>query len=70
MACDTNADGHSVTAKLYTDNWNLRASVKDVHGVQMGCDEINLEIAEGTPLWLTLCVSDGLECIPAQRVEA
>lgn len=70
LACDTRADAHSVTARLYTDMMELRASVKDVDGAQLGCGEINLEIAEGTPLWLTLCVSDGLGCLPFQRVQA
>ncbi|WP_158846688.1 hypothetical protein [Saccharothrix deserti] len=70
LACDTKADAHSVTARLYTDTMQLRASVKDVDGAQLGCGEINLEIAEGTPLWLTLCISDGLGCLPFQRVQA
>ncbi|MFD1146461.1 hypothetical protein [Saccharothrix hoggarensis] len=68
--CDKRADAHSVTAKLYNDNWTLRASVKDIDGAEMGCHGVNLDIAEGTPLWLTQCVSDGLGCTPPQRVEA
>jgi hypothetical protein len=59
-ACDTRADGRSVTAHAY---WNGadRARVTDGNGARAGCGHRNLSIAEGTQVWLALCVQ-GIGC--------
>lgn len=55
IACDRRADGRSVVAQLY---WSgaIRAAVRDVNGAKAPCYGLDLNLAEGTPVWVRVWV--------------
>jgi hypothetical protein len=51
VVCDKRADGRSVYAQLYWAG-KVRATVKDANGAKSPCYYLDLNIAEGTPVYV------------------
>jgi hypothetical protein len=51
VVCDRRADGRAVYAQLYWAG-KVRATVKDANGAKSPCYYLDLNIAEGTPVYV------------------